>query len=335
MAQRYRFFVQYNGANFIGYQRNPSYEKNQPGHKSVQSAFEEAVEKLTHKPCLSFAAGRTDSGVHALMNCIHADIERFSARGEKMEDYPCSLFLVSLNHLLRPQGLLVRSVEKIDQRFHARFSCKRRTYHYQFASSVDQDGYPLEAPTRWFIRKNLNLDLMRKAASVFVGRHNFRGYAGSDSELGSIRSLYTFDILEENLSSPFAISIPNTKISPNRRFTARLQARGFLHNQVRKMMASVILAGQGLLSPEQIQMRLASGRPQPKQENMAPPHGLCLVEVAYPEDKFTVTERSAFDWDSFEKDQEYIKQYSLMAKERQKESVAARKTARADNEPEE
>jgi tRNA U38,U39,U40 pseudouridine synthase TruA len=91
------------------------------------------------------------------------------------------------------------------------------------------------------------------------------------------------------------------------------------------MMASVVLAGQGLLTPEQIQLRLASGHAQHKQENMAPPHGLCLVEVAYPEDKFTVTERSAFDWDSFDKDQEYVKNYSQMAKERQKKRIEAQK----------
>lgn len=91
------------------------------------------------------------------------------------------------------------------------------------------------------------------------------------------------------------------------------------------MMATIALAGQGLVTPNQIREKLVQATRGSNDEAMAPPQGLCLVEVKYPEESFHVSERSAFDWNSLQADSEILKRHSEASKQRELARKATKK----------
>lgn len=247
---RYKLTVEYAGNRFSGWQRQP----NQP---SVQGTIEQAVKDLFKEDALVEGAGRTDAGVHALGQVAHVDL------GCAIPPYRlCD----GLNHYLRDQGVVVLYAEAVPPDFHARFSATGRVYEYRILNR--RAPLALEAQQTWHVIKPLDVGNMQAAANHLLGHHDFTSFRTALCQAPSPhRTLDAFEIT-------YAPTLTGGYI------TAHIASRSFLHNQVRIMMGTLKLVGEGRLKPDDIPSilkacdRRASGP-------TAPPHGLYLKSIAY------------------------------------------------------
>ncbi|RMF34409.1 MAG: tRNA pseudouridine(38-40) synthase TruA [Alphaproteobacteria bacterium] len=252
---RFALIVEYDGAPFAGWQR----QKDQP---SVQEALERALARLDPGRPAVTGAGRTDAGVHALAQVAHADLAR---------DWDGFRLAGALNHHLRPQPVAVLRAGPVAADFHARFSATRRHYFYRLIRR--RAPLTLEAGRAWQIRRPLDVAAMRAAAAALVGRHDFTTFRSAQCQADSpVRTLDRLEI--EEIARPDGEEL---------RF--HLEARSFLHNQVRSIVGSLERVGSGAWPPERVGEALAA-RERAACGPVAPPQGLYLVEVSYPEPLF-------------------------------------------------
>ena len=243
---RYKLTLEYDGAGFVGWQR----QDNGP---SIQQALEEAVERFCGERVTVAAAGRTDAGVHALGQVAHFDLAR---------PRPPDEILGALNHHLRPAAVAVLAVEPVDDDFHARFSALERVYRYRI---VNRRGPPaLDRGRAWWVPAPLDHEAMATAARLLVGDHDFSTFRASECQAAS--PVKTLDSLEvERHGDEIAV-------------TAR--ARSFLQHQVRNMVGSLALVGEGKWTADDLAAALAA-RDRRSGGPAAPPEGLYLVAVRY------------------------------------------------------
>ncbi len=246
---RYRLTVEYDGSAFVGWQRQEN------GH-SVQAALEDAAAALANGTAVTaFAAGRTDSGVHALGQVVHIDLPR---------DYPAATVRLALNSHLRPQPVAVVEAALVPDDFHARFSAQKRHYRYRI---LNRPAIPaLDAKRVWHVFVPLDAAVMHDAAQVLLGRHDFTSFRAAACQAKS--PVKTLDYL--NVSRHGEEVIIETG------------ARSFLHNQVRAMTGTLKLVGEGKWNPTDVQNAL-DARARSAAGPNAPPGGLYLTRVDYPE----------------------------------------------------
>lgn len=247
---RYKLIIEYAGEHFRGWQR----QHNQP---SVQGTIEQAIHSLCNEEALVIGAGRTDTGVHALGQVAHVDL-----------NLDISPFRLSegLNHYLRDQGVVILNAEITTQDFHARFSAKARTYEYRIINR--RTPLALEANRAWHVKRPLDIPKMQAAALHLIGCHDFTSFRSTDCQASSpIRTLDKFDII-------------HTTDSMGQIINAHIESRSFLHNQVRIMIGTLKLVGQGRLSVDDIP-QLILARDRRVTGPTAPPHGLYLARIRY------------------------------------------------------
>jgi len=246
---RYRLTVEYDGTAFVGWQRQEN------GH-SVQAALEAAAAALANgTPVDVFAAGRTDSGVHALGQVAHIDLPR---------DYPAGVVRRALNSHLRPQPVAVVDAVLVPDDFHARFSAVKRHYRYRI---LNRSAVPaIDAKRVWHVFTPLDAAAMHAAAQVLLGRHDFTSFRAAACQAKS--PLKTLDYL--NVARHGEEVVIETG------------ARSFLHNQVRAMTGSLKLVGEGRWTAADLQ-RALDARDRSAAGPNAPAHGLYLTRVDYPE----------------------------------------------------
>lgn len=239
---RYKLTLSYHGSPFKGWQK-------QSKHSTVQGSIERALFVLFGTHIEVFGSGRTDQGVHALGQVAHVDLPK------AVEPY---VLMRGLNHFLRPH-ISITHVEKAWPDFHARFDAINRTYHYQIYESAAP--CPFMTDRSWHINQPLDLKIMQEAAHFFLGQHDFSAFRSSECQSRTpIRTLNTFELLNDQR-------------------TWCIQARSFLHHQVRFMMGSLVYIGLGKEKPEWIKNLLSQSEKKPYK---APPQGLFLVQVDYP-----------------------------------------------------
>jgi tRNA pseudouridine38-40 synthase len=243
---RYKLLVEYDGAGFVGWQR----QTNGP---SVQQALEDAIAGFSGEFVRVYGAGRTDAGVHAAGQVAHFDLEK-ATDGKTVAN--------ALNAHLRPLAVAVLGAEAVGDDFHARTSARQRHYLYRM---VNRRAAPALARGRaWHVQVELDADLMHQAAQVLVGRHDFTSFRASLCQAASpVKTLTELSVArhgEEIL------------------VTAR--ARSFLHHQVRNMVGTLKLVGEGKWSSDDLAAALAA-RDRAKGGPTAPAHGLCLMDVGY------------------------------------------------------
>lgn len=246
MTQRFKLVVEYDGTDFVGWQR----QDNGP---TVQEALEEAVQGFCGEIVTVQGAGRTDSGVHALGQVAHLDLAR-ATTADKLRD--------ALNALLRPQPIAVLEVQDVGADFHARFSATQRRYLYRIVNR--RAPLALDAGRAWFVPQVLDLEAMRAGARHLIGHHDFSSFRATECQANS--PLKTLDYLE--------LERHNAEI----RITAA--ARSFLHHQVRNMVGSLTLVGRGKWPASRIGAVLLA-RDRGQAGPTAPPWGLYLTEVRY------------------------------------------------------
>ncbi|KAM0850982.1 hypothetical protein ACQ4PT_052714 [Festuca glaucescens] len=171
-AQRYLVAVEYAGTRFSGSQQ-------QPDKRTVVGVLEEAFQKFIGQPVSVFCSSRTDSGVHALSNVCHVDVERISKRkpGEVLPPHDPGVVKRAVNHFLHKNegDIMVTDVRCVAPDFHARYKALERTYHYRLLCGPERPSI-FEKNSAWHITEDLNIQAMKKACNILVGHHDFSSF---------------------------------------------------------------------------------------------------------------------------------------------------------------
>jgi tRNA pseudouridine38-40 synthase len=245
---RYRLLLEYDGAPFQGWQR-------QAGGPSVQGALEAALLACSGEAVTVVAAGRTDAGVHAHGQVVHLDLAR---------PWPPERLAGALNAHLRPRPVAVLEACEAAPDFHARFDAVRRRYVYRILNRRAPPA--LEAGRVWHVPVPLLAERMHAAAQCLVGRHDFTTFRAGECQARS--PLKTLDLVHARQGDGDLIEV-------------RLAARSFLHHQVRNIVGTLKLVGEGKQPVGHVARALAA-RDRAAAGPTAPPQGLCLEGVDYP-----------------------------------------------------
>ncbi len=244
---RYRLTIEYNGSAFAGFQR-------QDGHETVQSRLEHAFAQLDGRPVTVHCAGRTDSGVHALGQVIHVDLERHR---------PAWIVQNAVNHHVLPARISALECFEARPEFDARRSAIGRSYRYRILNRRAPPA--LERGLVWHVATPLNAEAMHEAAQHLVGKHDFSSFRAAQCQAKS--PLKTLDRLD--------VSRHGDEI------WIEAEARSFLHNQIRIFTGTLKQVGDGKWTPGDVAKALAAANREAAGPT-APPTGLCFMEVRYP-----------------------------------------------------
>lgn len=244
---RYKLTIEYDGRFFCGWQRQDSV-------LSVQQAIETAVTAFCgQQKVLVYGSGRTDAGVHALGQVAHVDLDR---------DFPPYRIMDALNFYLKEYPVAILAVEVVSPDFHARFSAKARTYIYRIQNR--RAPLSLDVGRAWHVIKPLDVDKMHMAAQLLVGLHDFNSFRSVRCQAASsIRMIDSFNISRQG-----------------ELIQLEVKSRSFLHNQVRVMVGSLSLIGQGKWTQDDLKQALESADRRAAGPT-APSDGLYFAKVEY------------------------------------------------------
>jgi tRNA pseudouridine38-40 synthase len=246
---RYALRLEYDGAPFCGWQR-------QDGLLSIQLVLEEAAAHLNggEVPPVT-AAGRTDAGVHAEAQVAHLDLAT---------DLPPERVREALNFHTRPHPVAVTGAAIVAPDWSARFSAIGRAYRYRILNRPARPA--LDLGRVWHVKKRLDAAAMHEAAQGLLGRHDFSAYRAASCQAKSpLRTLDRLDV---------------TRLGDEIEIIA--EARSFLHHQVRNMVGTLVEVGYGR-RPASWPRSVLLGADRAKAGQTAPPEGLVLTGVRYPE----------------------------------------------------
>ena len=243
--RRFLLTLKYNGADFVGWQ----VQKN---GLSVQTCLQDALEKLFgFRPNVT-GCSRTDSGVHA---------EGYRATFEADTDKECSRICLALNALL-PDSVSVWDCKEVDRDFHPRYNALAKEYIYRLYDSGARD--PFLKGLAWHCRGGLDTEKMQAAANYMVGKHDFRSFMASGSNIvDTTREIYSLKVQRKGHLIEISVC-----------------GDGFLYNMVRIIVGTLVAVSKGKLAPEDIPAvidaldRSAAGQ-------TAPAEGLYLHKVYY------------------------------------------------------
>ncbi len=243
---RYKLTVEYDGTPFVGWQR----QENGP---SVQAALEAAIEAFCGETVRVQGAGRTDAGVHAIGQVAHLDLAR------ERDPFRIS---EALNHHLKPAPVAVLAVETVADDFDARRSATARHYEYRILNRRAPPA--IERDRVWHVTAPLDADAMHEAARPALGKHDFTTFRAAQCQAKSpVRTLDRLDVARHGDT-----------------LVVNAAARSFLHSQVRSLVGSLKLVGEGKWRPQDFRAALRAAD-RAACGPLAPPCGLYLVRVDY------------------------------------------------------
>ena len=243
-ARRIALVLEYDGSRYGGSQF-------QINARSIQGEFEQALKQLTGELLRPAFAGRTDAGAHAL-----GQVAAITTRSALETD----AFVKGLNAWL-PDDIAVRHAADVDARFNPRRDAANRTYRYTIYNAPVRS--PLWRSRAWRFPQRIDVHVMQRAADALVGTHDFAAFSRREG-VSTVRCVSRC-LVERNGAL----------------VTVEMQATAFLRQQVRRTVGALAQVGAGLLSLRDFRALLKRAEPCTA-EPVAPPHGLCLVEVAYP-----------------------------------------------------
>ena len=237
--------IEYDGKDFNGWQK-------QPNKLNIQGTIEQAIKNITGEDVELNASGRTDAGVHAL-----GQVANFKTNSE----IPIEKFSIAINSKLK-KSIVIKKAEEVDERFHSRLNCKRKTYRYIINNSPE--GTAIYRYLETHIPQKLDVKKMEQALKYFEGEHDFKAFkASGTSSKSSVRTIYKTQIYKKE-----------------DRIIIELTGNGFLYNMVRIIAGTLVDVGLGKIEPPQIENIIK----EKKRENAGktlPPNGLYLVSVEY------------------------------------------------------
>lgn len=247
---RYKILIEYDGRPFYGWQI-------QSGFPTVQKAIQEACFRMTGHLVDIEGAGRTDTGVHAMGQVAHFDLPK---------SFSAYQIVGGFNHYLDGSGVSILQAEEVEETFHARFSAKSRQYVYRILNR--RSPLTFEEGRAWHVIPPLDLDAMKDAAKLLVGTHDFTTFRSTECQAKNpVRTIDDISIYDRGKQQEGLIEIYVT-------------SRAFLHNQVRIIVGSLKLVGQGKWSLNDLQQALDS-KDRTKGGPTAPPVGLYFKKVTY------------------------------------------------------
>lgn len=275
---RYLIFFQYIGTKYRGVVKVPP---EQLGKKGVQDHLEEAIQRLKPINSVSLSvSSRTDTGVHALSNSAHFDLQRRNDKPPFTED----VLVQALNFHLKEEQIRVTHAHRVPDDFHARFRAQSRTYVYRIALGVHHHTLlPLtDWNLCWSLRNTeLDTDAMHEAAALLVGTHDFSSFRAVNSEMPFKNPVKTMDVVSIKPGSAFAHSHFHRQIQF---WELTFKSRSFLYKQVRRMTGALVGVGRGLLTVSQVKQILDTCDTHAYPQGVvAPAHGLFLKNVDYKE----------------------------------------------------
>lgn len=243
MKRKILMIVEYNGANFYGWQK-------QKGKRTVQGELEEKISFLTKEDVTVEGSGRTDKGVHALNQVATVEIEN---------KIPLKNFKTALNKLLSDDVAVKKvSLAKLD--FHPRFSAKKKTYEYRLDISKTKNAINYQLITHYPYK--INLERMKKASKLLIGKHNFKAFCSADTNVTNFeREIYDISIKKVGNILTFIVT-----------------GNGFLYNMVRIIVGTLLEIDK--VGEEKILKAFESDNRNLLGKTM-PPNGLYLKKVDY------------------------------------------------------
>jgi tRNA pseudouridine38-40 synthase len=245
---RYKLTLEYEGTKYAGWQM-------QKGGKSIQGEILDACRDLFNKDQIDiYGAGRTDSGVHALAQVAHLEVDT---------DLVPLRIKYGINDRL-PSDISILNVVEADPKFHARYDAVARSYIYQISRRRTAFGKKYV----WWIKDNLDFNLMNDVASLFPGLKDYRSFTDEAQESGSTK-----------------VEVKHAKVYESGDILLfHVIGSHFLWKQVRRMTGVLIEAGRGKLSPGEVSGFFSTHSDIPAKLT-APPSGLFLERVYYKNDE--------------------------------------------------
>jgi len=226
--------------------------QKQPDKLNIQGTIENAIKAITGEEVELNASGRTDAGVHA-----YAQVANFKTNS----NLPIEKFPLAINSKLK-KSIIIKSAEEVEERFHSRLSCKRKTYRYVINNS--KTGTAIYRNLEYHVSTKLDIQKMQEAVKYFEGEHDFKAFkASGTSSKSSVRTIYDAKIYQTG-----------------EKINIELTGSGFLYNMVRIISGTLVEVGLGKIAPEQIPQIIEDK----KRENAGktlPAHGLYLLNVEY------------------------------------------------------
>ena len=243
---RYRLIIEYDGEPYCGFQA-------QAELPTVQATLERAVAAFCGETVTVHAAGRTDTGVHALGQVAHIELQK---------DWPAKTVREAMNAHMAREPIVVLDAALADEDFHARFSAKGRRYLYRVLNRRAPPA--LDAGRVWHVKKPLDAEAMHAAAQALVGHHDFTTFRDAACQSKSpVKTLDEARVWREGAEVKLAFA-----------------ARSFLHRQVRSMTGTLAEVGVGRWSAQDLAAALQA-RDRQACGPVAPAGGLYLVSVDY------------------------------------------------------
>ncbi|MBR3133907.1 MAG: tRNA pseudouridine(38-40) synthase TruA [Clostridia bacterium] len=240
-----RLVIEYDGKEFKGWQK-------QPDRLNIQGEIEKAIETITREKVELIGSGRTDAGVNAL-----GQVANFKTNSE----LPIEKFPYAINSLIK-KSIRIKSAEEVEENFHSRYTCKRKTYQYTIDNS--EHGTAIYRNMRYHFPIKLDEDKMNEAVQFLIGTYDFKSFkASGTSSKSSVRTIYDAKVWREN---------DLIKIE--------LTGNGFLYNMIRIIAGTLVEVGEGKIDATDVKRILEA-----QDRNMAgktlPACGLCLMSVEY------------------------------------------------------
>ncbi|HEU0186362.1 MAG TPA: tRNA pseudouridine(38-40) synthase TruA [Gallionellaceae bacterium] len=237
--------VEYDGSSYRGWQ-------SQPDGQTVQDALQLALSQIAGEPISVLAAGRTDTGVHALEQVVHFDTQA---------DRPLSAWVRGVNALL-PASISVLWAHEVPEEFHARFSAQARSYRYVLLNRPIRSAIR-QCKAGWF-HAPLDMDAMQAAAQYLLGKHDFSAFRAAECQAKSpVKDLQQLDIRRHGELILFD-----------------MKADAFLHHMVRNIVGCLVYVGKGKHPPEWM-CQVLEGRERSRAAPTFAPDGLYLRHITY------------------------------------------------------
>ena len=244
---RYQLLIEYVGTNFRGWQI-------QKRGSTIQGLIQKKLTKLLKEEIILNGSGRTDKGVHAIEQSAHFDCN--------FEIVDLKKFLKSINHFLNKKDIAIIKIKKRSNKFHSRFSAKKRIYKYIIFNQISSPV--IEKKRGWHVRKPLDLELIKKGAKILLGTNDFSTFRASSC----------------NAKSPVK-TINSIKIkSIKNRIELEFKSQSFLQQQVRSMVGCLKYLGEKKWDLKTFD-KVFKSKKRTLCAPPAPPDGLFLAKVIY------------------------------------------------------